>query len=164
MLKIINIVYCYVTDCPYIASRNKGDTEKPRAVSSRQRAGAQKTKTMAKVVNKSGICKASIFIGLNDKDSKVQEISTLEAAKFIQREICKLYDGGTVSEATGIYRHSDGSGAVVVENTLKIEILFFGMSRTEVRAEVLPFIDDAKRFLNQETVALQLEEIESELI
>lgn len=119
---------------------------------------------MAKVVNNSGICKASIFIGLNDKDTKAQEISTLEAAKFIQREICKLYDGGTVSEATGIYRHSDGSGAVVVENTLKVEILFFGMSKADARAEVLPFIADVKKFLNQETVALQLEEIESEIV
>ncbi len=110
------------------------------------------------------IHRATIFVGLNDKDSKQQEISTLEAAKFIQREICKLFDGGTVSEATGIYKHSAGSGAVVIENTLKVEILFFGLSKAETRAAVLPFICDVKRFLNQETVALQLEEIESELI
>ncbi len=111
-----------------------------------------------------GICKATIFVGLNDRESKLQEISTLEAAKFVQREICNWFDGGTVSEAVGVYRHCDGSNAVVVENTLKVEILFFGLSKQEARAAVLPFISDVKRFLNQESVALQLEEVESELV
>ena len=68
---------------------------------------------MAKVVNNSTICKATIFVGLNDKESKLQEISTLDAAKFIQREIVKEFEGGTISEATGIYRHQDGTGRVL---------------------------------------------------
>ena len=118
---------------------------------------------MAKVVNNSRICKATIFVGLNDKGSKLQEISTLEAAKYLQREIVKEFEGGTISEATGIYRHQDGTG-FVVENTLKVEILFFGSSKEEARRAVLPFINNIKIFLNQETMALQLEEIESELI
>ena len=87
---------------------------------------------MAKVVNNSRICKATIFVGLNDKESKLQEVTTLDAAKFIQREIVKEFEGGTISEATGIYRHQDGSG-FVVENTLKVEILFFGSSKEEAR-------------------------------
>lgn len=119
--------------------------------------------SMAKVVNNSTICKATIFVGLNDKKTKLQEISTLDAAKFIQREIVKEFEGGTISEATGIYRHQDGTG-FVVENTLKIEILFFGSSKEEARRAAVPFINRVKDFLNQETVALQLEEIESELI
>lgn len=49
---------------------------------------------MAKVVNNSRICKATIFVGLNDKESKFQEISTLEAAKYLQREIVKEFEGG----------------------------------------------------------------------
>lgn len=118
---------------------------------------------MAKVVNNSTSCKATIFVGLNDKESKLQEISTLDAAKFIQREIVKEFEGGTISEAAGIYRHQDGTG-FVVENTLKVEILFFGSSKEEARRAVVPFINRVKDFLNQETVALQLEEIESELI
>ena len=108
---------------------------------------------MAKVVNNSRICKATIFVGLNDKESKLQEISTLEAAKYLQREIVKEFEGGTISEATGIYRHQDGTG-FVVENTLK----------EEARKAVIPFINRVKDFLNQETAALQLEEIESDLI
>lgn len=125
--------------------------------------GNQKFCSMAKVVNNPTICKATIFVGLNDKETKLQEISTLEAAKFIQREIVKEFEGGTISEATGIYRHQDGTG-FVVENTLKIEVLFFRASKDQAREAVLPFINRVKDFLNQETVALQLEEIESELI
>lgn len=125
--------------------------------------GQLKKLSMAKVVNNPTICKATIFVGLNDKESKLQEISTLAAAKFIQREIVKEFEGGTISEATGIYRHQDGTG-FVMENTLKVEILFFGSSKEEARRAVVPFINRVKDFLNQETVALQLEEIESELI
>ena len=125
--------------------------------------GATNFYSMAKVVNNPTICKATIFVGLNDKESKLQEVSTLEAAKFLQREIVKEFEGGTISEATGIYRHQDGTG-FVMENTLKVEIFFFGSSKEEARRAVVPFINRVKDFLNQETVALQLEEIESELI
>lgn len=58
---------------------------------------------MAKVVNNPTICKATIFVGLNDKENKLQEISTLDAAKFIQREIVKEFEGGTISEATNFF-------------------------------------------------------------
>ena len=52
----------------------------------------------------------------------------------------------------------------MVENTLKVEILFFESSKEEARRAVIPFLNRVKDFLNQETVALQIEEIESELI
>lgn len=48
---------------------------------------------MAKVVNNSRICKATIFVGLNDKESKLQEISTLEAAADFQAAGVE-FDGG----------------------------------------------------------------------
>lgn len=62
---------------------------------------------MAKVVNNSRICKATIR--RPERQSKLQEISTIEAAKYLQREIVKEFEGGTISEATGIYRHQDGA-------------------------------------------------------
>lgn len=148
----------------FVTVKRKGDDKgKPRPASLDVGPGAYKKKVMAKVVNNSRICKATIFVGLNDKESKLQEISTLEAAKYLQREIVKEFEGGTISEATGIYRHQDGTG-FVVENTLKVEILFFGSSKEEARRAVIPFINRVKDFLNQETAALQLEEIESELV
>lgn len=119
---------------------------------------------MAKVENSPIICKATLFVGLNDKDSKLQEVSTLEASKVLSNLVCSYFDGGTITEATGIYRHNDGTGVFVVENTLKIEILFFGQSRQEARAELVPFVGTVKKTLNQESVAVQLEEIESELM
>lgn len=148
----------------FVTVKGKGDGKgKAPGLHLSTLSGAQKKKVMAKVVNNSRICKATIFVGLNDKESKLQEISTLEAAKYLQREIVKEFEGGTISEATGIYRHQDGTG-FVVENTLKVEILFFGSSKEEARKAVIPFINRVKDFLNQETAALQLEEIESELI
>lgn len=148
----------------FVTVKRKGDDKgkAPGLHLSTLSRGTEK-KVMAKVVNNSRICKATIFVGLNDKESKLQEISTLEAAKYLQREIVKEFEGGTISEATGIYRHQDGTG-FVVENTLKVEILFFGSSKEEARRAVIPFINRVKDFLNQETAALQLEEIESELI
>lgn len=81
---------------------------------------------MAKVVNNSRICKATIFVGLNDKESKLQEISTLEAAKYLQREIVKEFEGGTISEATGVrfdggkaYQIRKAGRGVVVEYRYK---------------------------------------------
>lgn len=149
----------------FVTVKRKGDDKgkAPGLHLSTLNPGQQKICSMAKVANNPTICKATIFIGLNDKESKLQEISTLEAAKFLQREIVKEFEGGTISEATGIYRHQDGSG-FIVENTLKVEILFFGSSKEEARRAVIPFINRVKDFLNQETAALQLEEIESELI
>lgn len=149
----------------FVTVKRKGDEigKAPGLHLSTLNPGQLKIYVMAKVVNNSRICKATIFVGLNDKESKLQEVTTLDAAKFIQREIVKEFEGGTISEATGIYRHQDGTG-FVVENTLKIEILFFGSSKEEARRAVVPFINRVKDFLNQETVALQLEEIESELI
>lgn len=147
----------------FVTVKGKGDGKgKAPGLHLSTLSGAQKI-VMAKVVNNSRICKATIFVGLNDKESKLQEISTLEAAKYLQREIVKEFEGGTISEATGIYRHQDGTG-FVVENTLKVEILFFGSSKEEARKALIPFINRVKDFLNQETAALQLEEIESELI
>ena len=149
----------------FVTVKGKGDVKgkAPGLHLSTLSGATKKFCSMAKVVNNSRICKATIFVGLNDKESKLQEISTLEAAKYLQREIAKEFEGGTISEATGIYRHQDGTG-FVVENTLKVEILFFDSSKEEARRAVIPFINRVKDFLNQETVALQLEEIESELV
>lgn len=51
------------------------------------------------------ITKFTLFVGLNDKESKQQEISTVDAYKIISNMITARFDGGTISEATGIYKH-----------------------------------------------------------
>lgn len=52
--------------------------------------------------------KYTLYCGLNDKDSKRQEISTLEAAKVVRNACLHHANGATIFEADGIYRHEDG--------------------------------------------------------
>lgn len=103
------------------------------------------------------IIKFTLYIGLNDKTTKLQEISTIDAYKLIVN-ICKSHklDGFTISEAMGFYVHEDGE--VVTEKSLRIEILF---SSNEV---IDAIIKDVKTILNQESVVKQVEEVTSELV
>lgn len=101
------------------------------------------------------ITKFTLFVGLNDKDSKQQEISTVDAYKIISNMITAIFDGGTISEATGIYKHQDGT--FTTETTLRIEILFASAE------QIKPFVAELKKVLNQETIAVQKEVINSEL-
>ena len=99
--------------------------------------------------------KYTLYIGLNDKDSKVQEISTLEAFKMVQKVLLSLTDGATIFEADGIYRHEDGS--FTTEKTLRVELMFI---EEPVVRQIVSMI---KAMLNQESIAVQFEEIISEL-
>ena len=100
--------------------------------------------------------KFTLYIGLNDKDTKVQEIGTLDAYKIVRSIAAQYFDGITVSEACGIYKHDDGT--FVTENTLRVEILFADLE------SVKAFSDKIKQVLNQESVAMQREIVESQLI
>lgn len=99
--------------------------------------------------------KFTLYVGLNDKDSKVQEISTLEAYKIINNLLLAYTDGATIFEAVGIYKHEDGS--FVTENTLRIELMFID------KKSVKEIVKNIKTLLNQESVAVQREVVESEL-
>lgn len=100
--------------------------------------------------------KFTLYLGLNDKDTKRQQIATLEAYKIVSNLLASDFGGGTIYEARGVYRHDDG--AVITETTLRIEILF------AERPEVLDLIRTLKKLFNQESVALQEETITSELV
>ena len=97
----------------------------------------------------------TLYLGLNDKDTKTQQISTLEAYKVVSNLISADFDGGTIYEATGIYRHENGT--IVTEKTLRIELLFCE------REDVRKLVDVLKKMFNQESVAVQEEIINSEL-
>lgn len=99
--------------------------------------------------------KFTLYVGLNDKDSKVQEVSTLEAYKIINKLLLSYTDGATIFEADGIYKHEDGT--FVIEKTLRIELLFVEKST------VKKIVEEIKKLLNQESVAVQREVVESEL-
>ena len=97
--------------------------------------------------------KYNLFLGLNDKDSKKQEISTLNAYKILMN----YFSGATVTESTGFYKHEDGT--IIIEKSLKIEILDFdnnfNLSQT---------VNDLKRLFNQESIAVEIQNINSQLM
>lgn len=88
-----------------------------------------------------------LFLGLFDKDSKAQEISTLNAFKIASNLVTDIVGYGTMTEAMGIYTHDDGT--IVNEPTLRIEITGSELEKIKRLAIVL------KQAFNQESVALE---------
>ena len=104
--------------------------------------------------------KYTLSIGLNDKDSKVQKITTTEAYKIIENILLSnQIEGCTIYEAKGIYKHD--SGIITTENTLRVEVYDFD---NKLINNIIESIHAIKAALNQETVALESNTIESELI
>ena len=99
------------------------------------------------------IIKYNIYIGLNDKDSKKQEVSTRRA----KQETIKILNhnnitGLTIYEVMGVFKHEDG--ATTFEKSLKVELM-------EVKKEdILKSIEELKKTLNQESILLEKEEKE----
>lgn len=103
------------------------------------------------------ITKHILFLGLNDKNTKKQEIDTMQAYNLVFNAIQAVnYEGCTIAESIGCYTHNNGF--FVVEKSLKIEILFASDSKTK------RLIDDLKQKFNQESIILQIENITSDLI
>ena len=101
------------------------------------------------------IKKFTLYLGLNDKETKMQKLATVEAFKIVTNLVAKRFGGGTIFEAQGIYKHDNG--VVVTETTLRIELLF--AEAQDVRA----FVETLKEIFNQESVAVQEEDIKSDL-
>lgn len=100
--------------------------------------------------------KYTLYVGLNDKDTKIQKVNTVEAYKIIENLLLNLnVEGATIFEAKGLYKHE--SGEYVIENTLRIEIMFVE------KPIIKQLVDSIKLILNQESVAVQREVVESEL-
>ena len=102
--------------------------------------------------------KHELFLGLNDKVTKVQKIDTIEAYKAASGIVAKYYDGATIYNANGIYKHDDGT--VVFEQSLKIDIIVFDKSNDDIGG----LIDELKIFFNQESLALQTSRVSSKLV
>lgn len=98
--------------------------------------------------------KITLYVGLNDKDTKRQEINIVDAFKIATNIITANADGGTIFEADGIYKHDNGE--IVIEKTLKIELV--DVSTMAVNA----IISALKMSLNQESILKQTEVINSE--
>lgn len=103
------------------------------------------------------IIKYNIYIGLNDKDSKKQEVSTKRA----REEVIKILNNNNINGLTmykvdGVFKHE--TGEIVFEKSLKVELL-------EVEEEdVLKSINELKTALNQESILLEKEKKEISFI
>lgn len=100
--------------------------------------------------------KYTLYLGLNDKDKKIQLIGTLEAYKICNNILLSYTDGATIFEASGIYRHDDGY--FTIEKTLRIELLFVD------KPTVDKIVADLKRAFNQESIAVQSQIVDSYLL
>ena len=96
-----------------------------------------------------------LYVGLNDKDTKTQKIDTLSAYNLTNNILLNYVEGATITQSKGIYKHNNGN--VVIENTLVIELLFTDKTTVETIAKEL------KMALNQESIAIQKQTIESYL-
>lgn len=105
--------------------------------------------------------KTSLYIGLNDKDTKKQIIVDSVAKEVIIYAVVKQKLDFTLFECNGVYTHENGVS--VIEKSFKIELLCFENEKT-FNEKILQVVKDLKIMLNQESVAVTREYIESELL
>ena len=97
-----------------------------------------------------------IVMGLHDKDTKRQEISTVDAYKICINYLMTKCDGATITEAKGIYKHDNGE--IVIEPSFMIYLSFID------KATVLEIIKQLSILFNQESIVLKEIKEESALI
>ena len=93
--------------------------------------------------------KYTIYLGLNDKDTKKQEIGIIDAYKVATNIFCEITGGATIYESKGIYTHNDGT--IVIENTFVCIVFCDDSGKIEKAAAAL------KTAFNQESVIVEKE-------
>lgn len=87
-----------------------------------------------------------MFLGLNDQNAKIQLVSTEDAKKTVSDYCAHELGFATISEASGVYTHENGT--TVQETTLQIKVS--GCSEEQIR-EAAKFF---KATFNQESIGL----------
>jgi len=91
-------------------------------------------------------------VGLNDKDTKLQKIDSIEAYKIVENTLLNNgLSGYTIYQGKGLYKHD--TGEITQENTLIIEILF---TSNEIVDKIIKIL---KQVLNQESIMKQVQDI-----
>ena len=85
-----------------------------------------------------------IYIGLNDQQTKKQEIETETALIKVSKYLADHFEGATAYNAIGIYKHDNGE--IVRENSIVIELVFVNDQ------DVMTMIDHFRVVFNQESV------------
>lgn len=97
--------------------------------------------------------KYTLCVGLFDKDSKRQEINTLDAYKIACNLFARHTGGATITEGRGIYTHENGE--IVIEPSLVCMVYGATLEAVEAVAAAL------KIALNQESIAIECTEVNS---
>lgn len=101
--------------------------------------------------------KITLYIGLNDKDKRVQLIGTLDAYRIVNNI---LGVDSTITECKGVYTHADMK--MTTETTLEVVLLDFDNKLN--RGWLVDKVEQIKLALNQESVAVQFADVDSELL
>lgn len=100
----------------------------------------------------------TLTIGLFDKDTKRQKISTDIAIRIVSDLIVSTIGFGTVYQGNGIYTHNNGS--IVIEPS----IVFFVDGEKDLKDKVKILAWQIKKALNQESVMLEETAVKMEFI
>ena len=103
--------------------------------------------------------KLTISIGLLDKDTKTQLIDNDKAMETVNSCFLSRLDAFTVYFAKGVYTHENGQQ--VQENTIRVEVVTFNNNDYN---NAIQSIKEVKQALNQETILLEKQVIDSYLI
>lgn len=87
-----------------------------------------------------------VFLGLNDGESHKQEISTEDAMSLVSLYLASHFEGATVYNGIGVYKHEDGT--IVRENSLIIELIYVSDFMVE------SLVKHLQQVLNQESVMI----------
>lgn len=101
--------------------------------------------------------KYTIYLGLNDKDTKLQIVHTQESQSLVMDLVATYFGGGSVSLVNGVFAHDDGTR--IRETTIKIETLAY----SDIE-QAKQFCESLKEKFNQESVLLEVSEVQEYFI
>ena len=100
----------------------------------------------------------TLTIGLFDKDTKRQKISSDMALKIVSDLVVQIVGYGTIYNGNGIYTHINGQ--IVVEPS----IIYFVDGEEEEESKIKSLAWMIKKALNQESVMLEESAVKMEFI
>ena len=100
----------------------------------------------------------TLTIGLFDKDTKKQKISSDMALRIVSDLVVQTVGYGTIHNGHGIYTHNNGS--IVIEPS----IVFFVDGENDLKNKVKTLAWQIKKALNQESVMLEETAVKMEFI
>ena len=100
----------------------------------------------------------TLTIGLFDKDTKRQKISTDIAIRIVSDLVVNVIGYGTIHTGNGIYTHA--ARAIVIEPS----IVFFVDGENDLKDKVVNLAWSIKKALNQESIMLEETAVKMEFI